>query len=105
MGALATLMQATAVQAYTAGTRSHARAPEAPVEDFTRWRPYEEERARAWRVWQATRPDAGYVAHRLGQQYAADDPGQRLRGQATYAQQASQRASVEGPGASVSLLV
>jgi hypothetical protein len=104
MGALATIQQATAVQAYTAGARAYARAV-APADDVPRWRSFEEERSRAWTVWRATRPDAGYVAHRLAQELNGDDPGRRMRGQMAYAAQAARSATLEGPVGSVSLLV
>jgi len=105
MSALVTVLQAHAVQAYAAGTRAYQRAE--TVEQTPRWRTfeYEDERARAWRVWQATRPNAGYVAHRLAQALGGEDPARQLRGQAVYAAQISRNASVEGPAGSVSLLV
>jgi hypothetical protein len=104
MGALATIQQATAIQVYQAGARAHARAV-APPDEPPRWRSFEEERNHAWTVWRATRPDAGYVAHRLAQELNGEDPGRRMRGQMIYAAQMARSAPLEGPVGSVSLLV
>jgi hypothetical protein len=104
MGALATIEHATAVQVYTAGARAYARAID-PAYEPRRWQTFEEERSRAWTVWRATRPDAGYVAHRLGQELSGDDPARRMRGAMIYAAQAARTATIEGPIGSVSLLV
>jgi len=105
MNALTTVLQATAVQAYTAGARTAARAVVEYAEDTPRWQTYEDERARAYTIWRATRPDAGYVAHRLGQELAGEDPARKMLGQRAYAAQMARAATVEGPVGSVSLLV
>jgi hypothetical protein len=106
MNALTTVQHATAVQVYAAGARTAARPVQAYVyEDAPRWQSYEDERARAYTIWRATRPDAGYVAHRLGQELAGDDPGRKMLGQRAYAAQMARAATIEGPVGSVSLLV
>jgi hypothetical protein len=104
MSALATVQHATAVQAYAAGARAAAR-PMQIVEDAPRWQSVEDERARAYTIWRATRPDAGYAAHRLGQELAGEDPGRKMLGQRAYAAQMARAATIEGPVGSVSLLV
>jgi hypothetical protein len=104
MSALTTVQHATAVQAYAAGARAAVR-PVQILEDAPRWQSVEDERARAYTIWRATRPDAGYVAHRLGQELAGEDPARKMLGQRAYAAQMARAATIEGPVGSVSLLV
>ena len=105
MNALTTVQHATAVQAYAAGARAAARPIVEYAEEAPRWQTYEDERARAYTIWRATRPDAGYVAHRLGQELAGEDPARKMLGQRAYAAQMARAATIEGPVGSVSLLV
>ena len=99
-------LQATSAVATQGPRREGLARAAAALPETAPWRRAQDERQTAWNVWRATRPAAGYVVHRLTQDFGNDsDPALRLRGQAAYAAQAARAMSIAGPAGTVSLLV